>query len=453
MSRFDYPTLPRQDIIAVLGEAQIASVSDEDLIKPTPDFVTKLYSSILLHIDTLQDDHDQVDFSALEHLENPDLHVDSFRTINLFHKIRNMLSALGCPEIFTLRDLIKPDPDRTRFFVGAILNFCLHRDTKLNAIRPIVEDLTLIDEQRLALEARISQLNEEIAVQNESREREMPLVQEIDSTVKELRQTISGLNNHQMSLKASIRKLKERAKEIDEKISNADFALVQAVHDNANLRSKIVQSPDKLQRALEEKKSFQAEIRNAERAAMQSFQDKTAILEVYTKAYKKMSKNFNQMQAIQEQVNSTKSIEKDVKVLKLKLSDEEVQEKSLEAKLVERQGKADQLEELRKQLEKEKNLSFEEANKELKNVKLEVESKRHGLEARQNDLEGVLAEADAITERINSVRESGALKCQELDRNCEEVIAEFYRHSSSIKDLLPDIEVDQASVEKKGVDL
>lgn len=50
------------------------------------------------------------------------------------------------------------------------------------------------------------------------------------------------------------------------------------------------------------------------------------------------------------------------------------------------------MEELRKQLEKERNLSYEEAAKELKNVKLEVESKRHGLEARQNDLEGVLAE-------------------------------------------------------------
>lgn len=114
-----------------------------------------------------------------------------------------------------------------------------------------MEDLTLIDEQRLALEARISQvsevveniftgsfffskffssylhcasqLDEEIAVQNESREREMPLVQEIDSNVKELRQTISGLNNHQMSLKASIRKLKERAKEMDEKVSCVAF--------------------------------------------------------------------------------------------------------------------------------------------------------------------------------------------------------------------------------------
>ena len=30
-------------------------------------------------------------------------------------------------------------------------------------------------------------------------------------------------------------------------ISNAEFALVQAVQENANLRSKIVQSPDKLQ--------------------------------------------------------------------------------------------------------------------------------------------------------------------------------------------------------------
>ncbi|PHT40156.1 hypothetical protein CQW23_19010 [Capsicum baccatum] len=193
----------------------------------------------------------------------------------------------------------------------------------------------------------------------------MPRVQEIDSNVKELRQTISGLNNHQLSLKASIKKLKERAKVMDEKISNADFALVQAVHDNANFRSKIVQSPDKLQRAREENKSFQAEAKNAERAAMQSFQNKTAIHEV----------------------------------LKQKLNDNEVLEKSLEAKLVERKGKADQLEELSKQLGKERDFSYEEAAKELKNVKLEVESKRRGFEARKNNVEGVLSEVDAINEK------------------------------------------------------
>ena len=62
------------------------------------------------------------------------------------------------------------------------------------------------------------QLNSEIAEQNESREREMPLVQDVDAKVKELRQTIPSLNNHQMSLKASIRKMKDKAKEMDEKV-------------------------------------------------------------------------------------------------------------------------------------------------------------------------------------------------------------------------------------------
>lgn len=62
------------------------------------------------------------------------------------------------------------------------------------------------------------QLNAEIEECNEARERELPLVQEVDAKVKELRQTIAGLNNHQMSLRASFRKLKEKTGEMDEKV-------------------------------------------------------------------------------------------------------------------------------------------------------------------------------------------------------------------------------------------
>lgn len=63
-------------------------------------------------------------------------------------------------------------------------------------------------------------------------------------------------------------------------------------------------------------------MKSSERSAMQSFQEKTATLEVYTKACKKMTKQLAQMHAIQEQVSSTKTIDKDVKVLKSKLGDE-----------------------------------------------------------------------------------------------------------------------------------
>lgn len=46
----------------------------------------------------------------------------------------------------------------------------------------------------------------------------MPLIQEVDIKIKELRQTISSLNNQQMSLKATFRKKKDAVKEMDEKV-------------------------------------------------------------------------------------------------------------------------------------------------------------------------------------------------------------------------------------------
>ncbi|KAI3445639.1 hypothetical protein Pfo_002304 [Paulownia fortunei] len=446
MSKFEYPRLPRHEIIAVLAESQIASVSEADLLHPDPDFICNLYAHIFLHTDTLQEDQGQMEFGALEQLENPDYHAHSVQLMNLYNKIRQLVAAVNCPKAFTPKDLIKPEPERTELFLSALLNFHLHRHTKLNLLKPIGDDLDLFEERQLAAEARISQLNTEISEFEESRERELPLVQEVNSKVKDLHQTVSGLNKHQMTLKTSIKQLKEKAKEMDEKISNAEFALVQSVQENASLRSKIVQSPDKLQRALEEKKLVQIETKNAERAAVQSFQDKTATLEAYAKACKKMSKHFAQMQAIQEQVNSAKSVDKDVKVLKSKLSDEGVLIKSLEAKLVELQSKVDQLKEFKKQLEKERALNHEDVGKELNNVKLEVESKRHALQLRHRQVESVVAEADAITSKKKIVKEEGEAKMQELGRKCEEIVAEFDNYSKLISDLLAVTEVDQEVV-------
>jgi len=49
--------------------------------------------------------------------------------------------------------------------------------------------------------------------------RETPFVQEVDAKVKELLQTIPNLNNKQMSLKTSLKQLKEKNVEMDEKVS------------------------------------------------------------------------------------------------------------------------------------------------------------------------------------------------------------------------------------------
>ncbi|KAF5786569.1 putative kinetochore protein Nuf2 [Helianthus annuus] len=441
MSKFEYPRLPRKEIIAVLAESQIASISEHDLTNPTSDFVSNLYAQLLIHIGSLQEDSGLLEFADLDQLENPDLHVDSVRMMSLFRKVREVIDAI-CPKmfVFTLRDLVKPDPDRTEFFVGAILNFCLYRDTKMNMIRPAVDELTALDEQRQELEAKILQWNAEISELNELRERETPDIKELETKIEELRQAIAARNKQQSSLQATIRKKRDVSKEMDEKISSAEFALVQSAQENASLRSKIVQSPDKLQRKLEEKKTALTEAKNAEKAAIQSFNEKTAILEVYSKASKKMNKHLKLMQTLQEQVNSAKQVEKDVKVLKAKNSDDGVLDKSLEAKLFELQGRVDQLEELLKQLQKERDVKCEEASKELNNVRSQMEYDHCGLEQRQREVEALVAEGDAINEKFNKEKESAAAKQQMLLRKCEEITKEVFQYSNATGQLLSRIE-------------
>lgn len=438
MSKYVYPRMPRSEIVSILANAQIVEISENDLLKPNTEFISELYVRILIFVDFLnEEDHGQVEFDALEQLENPDLHVDSAKIVKLCNRMKEVMASLECPKRFTLKDLIKPDTDRTELFISALLNYCVHKDAKMELLSSMFNELTLLREQRQEWEDKITELNAEIAKYNEARERDLPLVQAVDVKVKELHQTIAGLNNHQASLRASLRKLKEKNGELDGKISCAEFALVQCVQENANLRSKVVQSPEKLQRTLEEKKSVREEAKNKERLAMQSFQEKTATVEVYLKVLKKMKKCFDQMQAIQEQVNSAKSVDKEYKVLRAKLSDEVVLDKSLEAKLLERQGRLEELEETKKQLEKERDVRCEEAFKKFNQVKMEVESQRRHLEARQKNVEAVVSKVDAVTSKSKLVKEAAAAQQQELLLKCEEVVKEFQEYNNRLCNSVP----------------
>ncbi|CAF1934245.1 unnamed protein product [Brassica napus] len=206
MSAYEYPNFSRSDIITVLTEANIASLKDADLRNPTFDSVSDLYTRILIYLDVLsEEDKGQVDFEALEQLENPDHHTTSAPVMNLYVKLKDTLEMVECPLNINFKDLLRPDSSRTEFFIGALLNFGLHkyapfessfvlnllslilciffvpiRDSKMELIRPLTEELTLLDEQRRQWEAKIAQLNAEIAEFDEACERDLPFVQELE---------------------------------------------------------------------------------------------------------------------------------------------------------------------------------------------------------------------------------------------------------------------------------
>ncbi|KAL6989300.1 hypothetical protein U1Q18_015048 [Sarracenia purpurea var. burkii] len=130
-----------------------------------------------------------------------------------------------------------------------------------------------------------------------------------------------------------------------------------------------------------------------------------------------MSKYLAKMQALEEQVSNSKSIKKAVKFLKVRQSEDEMLDKLLELKLLQLQGKAEQLDEQLKQLEKERDFRREELN----SMKL----KRSLLESMQTKVEAMGAEAHANYMKVNLIKQSSAAKQELLLRKCEEIVREL----------------------------
>ncbi|KAJ0969184.1 hypothetical protein J5N97_022061 [Dioscorea zingiberensis] len=444
-STFTCPEMPAAEIISILAQTGIAVLKTEDLAAPTAELMCSLYANFLSYLDPLGDDLDgQIGFSALELLENPDHHAESIRIFNLYRKVKDFLSSIRFGN-FTLRDLLKPDPRRTAQILSTIINFVFYREDKLNMLQPIVDQFPAYEERRIELEEKIAQLNKEILDHEVACQMEEPIVQELDAEVKQLRQTIQNYNKQQMSLKALFKELKDKSDTINEKISHADFVLSECAQENSKLLSKIVQSPDKLQRALDEKKSKRVEVKNSERSAMQIVQEKTSTLEAYSKAFDKMSKHFAQVQAIQEQVNSAKVVDKDVKALKAKLGDQGVLNMSLEAKIVERQGKAKQSEDLFKVMEKERDAKNSEATQKLESVRAEMEWKLQCLEPRERKAEAMVGKGEMLLSEADSIKEAAKVQQQELLAKQEEVVHAFHDYSNLI---MPFFQRAESAVEK-----
>ncbi|KAG4957683.1 hypothetical protein JHK85_044063 [Glycine max] len=124
--------------VTILVLLQIANMTEQDFTNPIPDFISDLYTLLLIHLNILleslsrfsfrtffnstflthililfifcREDKEQVKFHAVEHLQNPDFHVESVRAFKLYNQINEVLTTLECQRKFSQPDLLMPNP-------------------------------------------------------------------------------------------------------------------------------------------------------------------------------------------------------------------------------------------------------------------------------------------------------------------------------------------------------
>eukprot|EP00249_Psilotum_nudum_P030558 c43297_g1_i1 orf=298-1665(-) len=398
MQRFCFPILDRKDILKHLHELGAAKLTEENLVKPTPDTVWQAYQ-VLLAQDPFTEESPQPVFDLIDCLGNPELHTESVGNIHSFLRIRKLMDAAGA-DGFSCWDIMRPETQRTTWFLSAGINFCMHRKAKLDYLAEIQEsrDAELMKGDELC--EVLEQIQSQVTAIEADRLAQYPQVQALEVETKDLEHQISALNKQQSSLQLDIRNLKQESNDIADKIGNLNFILMEKQQEGAQLQSQIIDNPEKVQKTLEEKKeALEEETALAEKAFLEC-QKWKAKLEIISKAERKLQKYENLLQSFEEQVNAQKSAEKDVKVMKAKLKALEKEEWAVEARGLELNEDAQRLKDLIDKLEQQKALRCEEDAKESDTSRLQYAQFMQQFEERQQLLADKKKQIEAVQKAI-----------------------------------------------------
>ncbi|KAK3145990.1 hypothetical protein QOZ80_3BG0260130 [Eleusine coracana subsp. coracana] len=381
---FSFPVMTAADIAEALhtyGIAPNANLRADDIAKPAPDLLPGVFSLFLVNI--AGDDLDQqLGFEALGSLDNPELYLPGIQIIRLFQRSRHFLESI--------------------------------RQEKISLLQPIVDEFPDTNEHRAELKAKIAEHQKAIADHELKEQMEEPVVQQLQTEVDSLTQRVQEYNKQQVALRAKAKAIDEEKEEILSKISQADFELMKQRQENSKLLSKVVESPEKFQQALEEKKASRAQLKNQERIAMQKIEEKNNTLEVYTKAYEKLSKHLSEISALQEHAAAAKAADKEVKALKAKIAVQNLEIDTLAPKIVELQRKAFETEEHLKAKEKERDQKIADNARKMASLKSEMDRKHQSFEDRQRKVEETITKASDLCSQADSVEAAATKKKEEI---------------------------------------
>eukprot|EP01138_Halocafeteria_seosinensis_P014875 gb/GECG01015185.1/.p1 GENE.gb/GECG01015185.1/~~gb/GECG01015185.1/.p1 ORF type:complete len:485 (+),score=97.67 gb/GECG01015185.1/:1-1455(+) len=246
---FSFPMLKNQEILACLSEININldDNAEQKLLTAggaRPETLRRVYEVLVCEcLDLTMEELYQPKFEGLDALKNPSLHDDSVATLHFIRSMNKLLTACGVKEGFHIRDLIKPDPKRTRRNLSAIINFHKFREERLAVYAQFSEKGEELMGRRRQLEDEKGELEEELQKLKDERASEQPEVDSLQNECSDLEKRIGELNRTQAKLKSQTEELKREANEIKTQTQAEAYEVEQKQEELETCSKQIVDDP------------------------------------------------------------------------------------------------------------------------------------------------------------------------------------------------------------------
>ncbi|TIC07790.1 hypothetical protein E3Q16_00291 [Wallemia mellicola] len=269
------PAFKVAELVQCLSDPQYFNlrITADDINRPTPQVVQMIYAACLdffmgLRPEALEGPKNLL----LERMEYPELFSDAV-PLMMFHQHVTNLTKIAQVDFFSLQDLTRPDPARTRKILSALVNFAKFKHERQSTVDAVAAKSDKLKERRDKLRADNERLRTEtnklrLVWYYSTKQARL----EIEQSLSEL----SKLKQHQTVLATEIDKLKNHKAELNKAITHYQSLLHNAQQVGQASSARLVQSPERQKRAI----SDMGEELAAERQAEQQLEKRTRDLKI-----------------------------------------------------------------------------------------------------------------------------------------------------------------------------
>ncbi|KAG2149272.1 Nuf2 family-domain-containing protein [Suillus clintonianus] len=423
-----FPNMPIPEIMTALSEWGL-NVSNEQLVRPSSDFVISVYNACLEQVTSISPNvlHKPTQ-RALASLEdaNPDLYNNAIsHNIMLYHLTRFATSARIMD--FSSRDLSAPEPERTRFILSAFINFVKFAEQCTTFISNVREKSAQVIEEREQVIQELSEVQHNLAVLKAQRAKDEPKCEQlreenavVTTQLLAAKEVHTGLTKEIESLKIERAHLQARNETV-----NSESALL--MDNNSRTRSRIVQSPERIRRNIMTMGATAIEDKRAVALHEAKARDLHAKISALVNIEKDVRSCIEQLQTTEKEVQLLEASQKELAELKDSLEYKKVERGELQKK-TERVHK--QLGNAQEKLERAQRHAEEKRQASQQTVdRLQRDYEKMDVERRENDkqVEELRIEAGDIETKM-----SEHLKKSEAELN--ELLTEYWklRHETEV---------------------
>ncbi|KAI5983850.1 Nuf2 family-domain-containing protein [Pisolithus albus] len=412
-----FPNMPIPEIMTALSEWGL-SVSTEQLVRPSADFVMGVYSACLEQVTSISSNALQEPIqSALDSMDdaNPDLYAASISHNFLLYHLTRFANAARIMD-FSSKDLCHPDPERTRFILSAFINFVKFVEQCTPFTGSLRDKSVTVTEEREQVARELATIQHTLTALKTQRAKDEP-------KCEELRTENAEITAHLMVTKETTQKV---VKEIEAlKNINADTALL--LDTISRTRSRIVQSPERIKRNITTMGAAAIEDKKAIAQHEAKARDLQAKISALSTIEKDLRACVEQLQTTEKEVQLLEAAQKELADVKDSMDYKKIERSELQMK---KERVYRQLANAQEKLERAQRHAEEKRHASQQTIeRLQREYEQMDVERRENDkqVEELRKEADDIETKM-----AEHLKKSEVELN--ELLAEYWklRHETEV---------------------